>query len=155
MGRFHERFELQVNNDEAQTRFVNRVQNQIFDEFLNDESSGAWIHNKAIHRDVANAFGDQFESLMSLSFYIGNDFHKCLHALETIHGTLSRSDDDVKTRYLSFLINQILAASEIELGVRWEQGVFIRSGAKLLDEKLVNESLRWLEGRRFLDVRLL
>jgi hypothetical protein len=33
---------------------------------------------------------------------------------------------------------------EIDLGIKWKSGIFSRSGAKSLDEELVNEPLQWL-----------
>ena len=41
---------------------------------------------------------------------------------------------------------------ETDLGIEWKDGHFWRSGAKLLDEELVNEPLRWLADPRYINV---
>ena len=40
--------------------------------------------------------------------------------------------------------DHIIPASELDLDVRWENGKFIRIGAKLFDEKIVDDVLNWL-----------
>lgn len=50
---------------------------------------------------------------------------------------------------LDALIERTLRDCELDLGVRYETGVFVRSGAKLLDDKLVNEVLRWLSDKNY------
>lgn len=42
------------------------------------------------------------------------------------------------------MVEEALELSETDLGVSWENGIFLKKGAKLLDERLVNEPLRWL-----------
>ena len=50
-------------------------------------------------------------------------------------------------------INYILALSEVDLGIRWckhkRKGLFLSSGAKPLDDKLVNDVLAWLADSKF------
>jgi hypothetical protein len=42
------------------------------------------------------------------------------------------------------LICYLLSESEVDLGIRWQNGQFVKSGAALLDESLVNDPLHWL-----------
>src|SRR5882724_8038685 len=58
-----------------------------------------------------------------------------------------------KQKDLGNLIQRLLDASEVDLGIRWENGRFIRSGAALLDEGLVNNPLRWLRSSGYEAVR--
>jgi hypothetical protein len=53
---------------------------------------------------------------------------------------------------LTKVINRILEKSELDLGVKWEEGIFVPTGAGLLDEELVNEPLRWLKEARYKNV---
>lgn len=53
---------------------------------------------------------------------------------------------------LSGLIQSVMDASEIDLGVSWQPPAFLRTGAKLLDEALLNEPLRWLSDPRYKSV---
>jgi len=45
-----------------------------------------------------------------------------------------------------------LGKAEVDLGVKWENGLFYPSGAKLLDERLVNDSLGWLRDKKHRNV---
>ena len=40
--------------------------------------------------------------------------------------------------------DHIISKSESDLGIRWENGKFIRTGAKLFDDELLNDPLKWL-----------
>jgi len=61
-------------------------------------------------------------------------------ALEALYSTLGQYDASEFTRQLESIISQ----TETDLGIRWGDGSFLPSGAKLLDEALVNDNLRWL-----------
>jgi hypothetical protein len=43
-------------------------------------------------------------------------------------------------------IETALENATMDIGVRWEDGMFYPSGAKELDERLIEEPLQWLEG---------
>ncbi len=158
---FHERFEVEIGSTEARRRFTNRIRNRIFDELLQDEDAYGGILNKSIRRDVANSLGEEYQSHYSIYRYIEDpilgelDFYKCLHVLETIYKSLPYSKhasaEYMMTRFNEAL-NSILGESEVDLGITWEDGIFVRSGAKLLDGKLVNESLRWLSKQQYENV---
>jgi len=72
---------------------------------------------------------------------VGKDFFRNVQALEALYRSIT---DNTKQKDLGNLIQRLLDASEVDLGIRWENGRFIRSGAALLDEGLVNNPLRWL-----------
>jgi hypothetical protein len=42
--------------------------------------------------------------------------------------------------------------SEVDFGIRWTKGIFIKSGAKLLDDKLVNDAIDWLYEKKYSNV---
>jgi len=137
---FHERFEIEFEIDEAKRRFMNRISNQIFDGFFENEFDEETIKGTILWK-VSNVLGESFYWGKHFYSYVGKDFHKHLQAIEVSYNAL---EDDALKRELESLINFVLAESEVDLGVKWENRQFIRSGAKLLDEKLVNEPLRWL-----------
>ena len=53
--------------------------------------------------------------------------------------------DPKRTKILILLLQQ----SEFNLGIQWQDGKFIRTGAKLLDDKLINEPLHWLKEKSY------
>ena len=46
----------------------------------------------------------------------------------------------------------LLEESEVDISLRWENGYFVTSGAKLLDNALVNDVLHWLRDKSYNDV---
>ncbi len=150
---FHERFNIEVGIDEARRHFVNRVYNLIFEglfgAFFRGASLGSDITKGAALRLVATALGEKLELLKSFDYYIREDFHRCLQAIEASYDAL---ETDEHRSQLDVIINWILQESEVDLGIEWRNGKFTRSGAKLLDQELVNEPLRWLSDPRYKDV---
>lgn len=49
-------------------------------------------------------------------------------------------------------IQNILDSSEVDLEIAWKKGKFHPSGARILDDVLINESLDWLNTNRFQNV---
>jgi hypothetical protein len=150
---FYKRFNIDVGLPEAQRRFINRVENQVFhaffalDEKLKDKK---WWYV----RNVANNFGEVWKGgYQNFSDFVGNDFLKCLQALEVIY-LHAEDEDGPKSKYskswmLSIDIDTILSQSEVDLCVTWRGGRFYPSGAKELDEALVNQPLDWLRKKGY------
>lgn len=141
---FHERFEISLGVGDARTKFVQRVRNNIFDNFF--KAVNATIVTRVILWQVANDLGYKYESWFDFDHYVGNDFHRCLQVLEVAYNALK---DPAQKVQLDALIGMVFAKSELDLGVTWEKPFFLRSGAKLLDRKLVNEPLRWLSDSKY------
>jgi hypothetical protein len=145
VSKFHERFEIDVNMEQAKERFVNRAYNSIFYHFftkLNENDR----YNATLA--IASALGRKYKYRQKLENLIGSDFYNNLHALEAMYvNSPSYARDKVEQN-----INRILEESETDMGVRWENGKFIKTGAKLLDEKLVNISLNWLRNEGYENV---
>lgn len=93
--------------------------------------------------------GEEYYPSYSFKKYVKGDFHRCLQVIEASYNAL---EDDVDRKLLSRVIDHILGKSEIDLGIAWENGRFIRTGAKLLDQELVNEPLSWLKNRQYKNV---
>lgn len=151
---FHQRFNIEVPNEEVKQRFLNRVSNIVFrSAFLSLICEGKAITEKALKRSlmwkVANALGKIFSPSNEWEDYVSRDFHTCLRTLEVIYKELP--DDDQKKK-LDEIIKMTISLSEIDLGIRWREGIFLPSGAKLLDEALVNESLQWLSDLKYRNV---
>ncbi|MBA3472828.1 MAG: hypothetical protein H0T57_06280 [Rubrobacter sp.] len=153
-GTFHERFDIDVGVDEARRRFVNRVSNNVFS-FLespppfNPAKGADREHPRRvtqIHRHVANVLGEKYDSLKCLDSYVVNDFYRCLQTLEAVY--LAVEDPSIEDG-VSDRIDRAIRSSEIDLGIDWQRPQFVRTGARLLDEKLVNEQLRWLSDPKY------
>jgi hypothetical protein len=141
--KFHERFNIPFSMDEAKRRFINRAGNEIF-------RKNEW--NRTFHqlllRAVATTLGEVFLIVKDFRDYIKEDFSNSLQGIEGIYsfleGVLPNELKGFDTR-----VQEIINFSEYDLGIRWESGRFYPTGAKLLDDSLVNESLKWLRVKSF------
>ena len=133
--KFHERFQIKVDLEEAKRRFVNRAKNEIL-------SSGCWwvmdyFRWKQGCRAIATALGEAYRDGASVESFIRDDFLRTTHAIEAL-------GEIVLDQTLDSKIKEILTMSEVDLGIRWLRGGFLPTGAETLDNGLVNDSLRWL-----------
>ncbi len=155
---FHQRFNIEVQDKKAKQRFLNRVSNKVFksdfywwvfeEEEDKDEEEGVRLKDNIMWK-LANALGKTFSFSNDWNYYISGDFHTCLQTLEIIYRELPKDD---QKEALDEIIKEIISLSEVDLGMQWREGVFWPSGAKLLDEALVNEPLQWLSDPKYHNV---
>jgi hypothetical protein len=132
---FVERFAIDTTTADARARFVNRVRNEIYRAQLKPLSNNEqW----AVGRHVATKLG--IEHTGYTDTMVGREFLDNVAAIEAIYDAVSTYDQ----RQLSARVQQLLTMAETDLGVTWRDGRFYPSGAKLLDEALANDPLRWL-----------
>jgi hypothetical protein len=161
---FHVRFNIAVPIEEARRRFVNRIANRVrlvasaicysdtLDLLLWEiEAKLGEPHSRQIEygNQGLPSFVERWQEL------IGDDFLRCLHALEGFYkglpsGSFATGYDPVLA--VNTAIAETFAESEYDVGVAWENGIFTRKGAEILDEKLVNEPLRWLADPKYQNV---
>lgn len=140
---FYQRFNIEIGLEAVQGRFVNRVYNTMPVVFNSAKGS-----DRRLPRKLATTLGILYEDEDSLEQFLSDDFYQCLRTLEALYKVMHNFykpdfDERIKT---------ILSLTEVDLGIQWRNGVFWRSGAKLLDEALVNENLRWLSDPKYIDV---
>lgn len=145
-SRFHERFEIPIDMEEAKRRFANRLNNLVLINFWFNEVE--YRDKLPIIREVASNLGAEYQIGSNLKDYFATDFHTSLQALEALYKALP----DNHRPSLEAAILRIFSESEVDLGVRWENGRFEKAGAGLLDEKLVNDPLRWLSDQKYRSV---
>ena len=154
MSDFHERFDIEIDMWEARKRFVVRVYNYIFDIWENQNNEKPSLNREVIFRSIASELGKRYyENQESIYDYINDneykddeDYWEFLHVIELIY---IGSNDETRLYIDKFLKENILFRSELDLGIRWQDGKFIRTGAKLLDDKLVNDPLKWLKDKGY------
>ncbi|MCX5892172.1 MAG: hypothetical protein NTW80_04230, partial [Deltaproteobacteria bacterium] len=142
--KFINRFDIEVGQDEARKRFVNRAYNRIYKFFYNIEQNERY----RIHIEIVSALGEKYSYGVDLSHTIGNEFYRNLLAIETMYECV----DYHSRKLLDILIKLLMHESEVDLGIRWTKGRFIKSGAKLLDNKLVNNDMDWLRENKYITV---
>ncbi len=151
---FHKRFNIKVNQEEARRRFVNRVVTLVLDPQTSEifPRDGLQLlllelDPKSLLAQVIAALGEQYDTKKSIDHYINGNFLRCLQAIEALYEALN-DWPEVQSR-LDHKIKFLLSHSEVDLEVMWQDGVFYPSGAKELDQALVNEPLEWLERKGY------
>jgi len=142
--KFHERFDIEVGLVEAKRRFVNRVHNLLIDDFVFGLRHDTW---RQVYKAITSKLGERYADNKSIHQTIGLDFFRNLQAVEAIYEFLGPSysySNQEERRLIDLTIHRLLSESEADLGIAWQDGHFVRKGAALLDQKLVNDTLHWL-----------
>lgn len=154
---FPQRFSIQVSVDDAHKRFINRALNMIQGtlpdlEILRlDRDKPEYVRVALVNVATQLGVGYQWDKLFS--DYARTDFHSCLLALEALYRTFRDEPEYYEyTEKVRLSIEHAISLSETDIGLEWREGVFWPSGAKLLDEVLVNENLRWLGDKGYQNV---
>lgn len=134
---FHQRFSIEVGEPEARARFVTRIENDLFELFLDQLG---FQGKQDFVRAVATGMGLRYRPNGIVEHYTDHDFHRTLEAIECLYG-----HNEGLEELIDAVVVRCLARAEVDLGVRWHAGQFLPSGAAILDEKLVNDPLAWLE----------
>lgn len=148
---FHMRFNIDLPIEEAQRRFMNRIENYVhlLMEDLQRSGQGADLDKLAIFVEVE--LGEPHFTYVASPYVftevwrkrIAGELHRCLHAIEGLYKALGNRLQHLRNT-LSDEVMLALSDAEVDLGINWQNGIFMPKGAALLDETLVNEPLRWL-----------
>lgn len=134
---FNQRFKIDVDIEEAQKRFVNRIYNNLFRNLRNIPSDRDAI---GAAKAIANKVGEELYGKRDIEQVAGRDFQTCLKAIEALYEFPAY----VQQATIHIIVNDALALSECDLNISWRDGNFYPAGAELLDEVVVNEVLGWL-----------
>lgn len=147
---FDKLFGLKTSIEEEKVKFVNRIENVLFDDFLDKHN---FQHYKQLYIAVCNQLGLNstkiindnsvfgYENIPSFSCISEHDFIKTLRVLVAIYSSIK---DQGLLELLSNYIQSIIDKSTIDLGIKWKDGLFYPSGDKLLDHELIDTSLELL-----------
>jgi hypothetical protein len=143
MAKFEERFGIEVPVEEARKRFVNRVHLLILTRFV---SASAALQPRYIEAIMVGLGKPPRFYPPPLREIVGSHFHDNLKAIEYIHRT---GPNEAHREALDEIVCAILEESEVDLGVRWGNGLFMKAGAPLLDGKLVRDVLGWARNKKY------
>ena len=150
-GSFEERFDIQVGLEEAKGRFVNRALNVI--DYLYRQAHNRRPFLLAVIHELG--MREPNRHVTRLSDEIGEEFNNVLKAIEAIHEHINNpgfdGPYDGRGQY-DGIVRDLLDRAEIDLGIDWRAGRFFRTGAALLDDRLVNDNLHWLRESGFKSV---
>lgn len=146
--KFHERFNIEVNTEEAKERFINRTNNLIFNELYIRQTG---LIRKSMYQRAASYIGSRYRDGSTYISYVGSDFLNCLRSIESTYNLFQELGEE---KQISLIIERLFELTEVDIGVKWKNSRFIKTGAKELDEKLINESLKWLDSDKYETVRI-
>ena len=148
---FEKRFDIPLPIEEARTRFVNMAFNKILRRISDVSVPSVVIEGDTtgpIVRSVLSALGRDAPASptsFDLDTMVPKDFWEVCRAIEALYGV-------VEPRFRQNITNHvrhILSISAVDLGVRWHEGQFLPTGARLLDEVVINDPLNWLRDQNF------
>ncbi len=159
-----------VDSAELRQRFLNRVGVSIF-RWLQDNKGVTFYDENFIwwaseqmgepwaERVQPREIGTGYWSDITLETMAEGDFYKTLEVIEYCYKYLGEGrareiydrygyntrEEIISLRNFEERMSRIILLSEGDLGIFWKSGKFYPSGAKELDEALINEVLDWLD----------
>lgn len=139
---FYKRFNINLDHDAVEERFINRLYSGIFDELIPVNTD--WKIRRL--RSIGAKLGIMVNLRQGIAAMIERDKDNCLDSIEALYeDAVDQETNNIQCKpFIDQRLNAIFRDSEGDLGIEWRDGQFWRTGAKLLDEKLVNEDLKWL-----------
>ncbi len=156
---FHRRFNIEVDLNDARRRFIERVRTLTWSflsnlyaverQDMNALLQAVNFHLGERHRPVrySSEFMDQWDD------FVGDSFLKCVNMTEAVRVGMvaQRYSSETVARFMDG-VTAAVQNSEFDLGISWDGKIFTQKGAKLLDEKLVNDPLEWLRDPKYRNV---
>jgi hypothetical protein len=159
--RFNENFGIQDNLEEERKRFVSRV-NQVVFQMIDTRELVKFEYNNVLFDRLCYKMGIDASEIRhrytrrhdhhllpmeewapEIRNLTQDDFQKTCLVLCILYTAFKESSNE--RMWLSTVINAILSEATCDLGVRWHEDFFYLSGAKELDESLVEDVLTWLK----------
>jgi hypothetical protein len=151
LGRFHKVFGIQDSLETERGRFVERINQTVFPRIENLSYSyesifkkvcyllGTNANDRIAQANAANYFNPKvIPHLRSLT---QDEFVQTLKVLSLLNDAIESAHEQ---EALSAWIQAALSHATLDIGVGWKEGTFYRTGARELDESLVEEPLEWL-----------
>ena len=152
---FNRQFDLSESLEQEKVAFVNRINQTIFSEIEEGYNYGKifrhlcyWLGINADDRISAlNKYTYSDDRMPFLRSLTGDEFAPTLKALILLYQFYDNKNEYSYEQNLDNIdrwINTALDNANLDLGIRWKQGMFYQSGADILDEKLIEEPLGWI-----------
>jgi hypothetical protein len=153
---FHKRFDIEVTVEEVRRRFVNRI--RIGTEAAAKEAPKEDLYLDGFLETICFKLGESPGFINGISGFmrqwddlVAKDFLKCLAITEAVYYALIIGAKEAARKF-DRIIRFALSESEVDLDIAWNGQIFIKKGAQLLDERLINEPLHWLREPKYENV---
>ncbi|MEQ9102009.1 MAG: hypothetical protein RIF36_11460 [Imperialibacter sp.] len=147
---FDKRFGLRSSIEEEKTRFINRIENKIFDQLIKlDFDDYHKLFNSVCFQLGLNASEmiDQnsfmHTSIPNFDTLTKKDFIQTLRVLVAIHKAYE--DEQAMQSTIDSLVKNAINSSALNIGIRWADGTFYPTGDELLDKELIDTAITLLD----------
>jgi hypothetical protein len=150
---FASRFNINIDVTSAQNVFTQRAITLLKEKLHEMDINIPLPHWERFYLTrAAYALGRLYQGNVSLEGMVLNNFMDTMKVLESLYNYALERNEAEKARDIAEIITRIIRDSDIGLGITWRNGVFIKEGAKLLDEKLIDEPYQWLSSPEYNNV---
>jgi hypothetical protein len=148
---FDKNFGLVSSVEEERRKFINRVEQEVFDDIFPKLEKDSW---DKLYKHLCFALGERFEDVqkryaypsfnkMPIEHLTKHDFFKALKIIVSIGDFIDFEREDNGSFYEERIQN-FLRLSSLDIGIRFAKGQFYPSGEKILDKELIDYSLECL-----------
>jgi len=153
--KFHERFEeVKIDKNLALTNTLNRFVNMIFD-WPNGYLGFVAPRDKE-RREIESfvvsysGFGKRYEYHKPyIKRYLDDNIYQAMKMIEGLFSYVFEKHATIAVAKLNAIVQKIINMAEMDIGLRWKNGVFSKKGAELLDREIVDNALGWLKSEGF------
>jgi len=148
---FDKTFGLVSSIDDEKNRFVNRIENTVFNAFTNNRVFGDY---EGLFKQVCYQLGEDATELIRQNSFMrhsipnfktltNKDFVQTLRVVVAIYNCFSNNPG--KQRLVTNIVVDAIEKSNLNLGVKWADGIFYPTGDKFLDSELIDKSIALLD----------
>ncbi len=148
LKQFYELFNIKNTLEEEQRNFVHRINQRLLDElesYYNYKKTFQFVCYGVGKNanDLIRKASSYTEIIPSLRVLTNDDFLNTLKILAVLYRYFSSNDSDWSIQ-LNKEITLALSLTPIDLGIKWKDGMFYPTNAGILDQKLIEDPLNWL-----------
>jgi len=147
---FDRRFGLKNSIEEEKERFVNRIENSVFDNLISLE----FKEYHKVFKSVCFQLGLNASEIIDKNSFMRTtipnfdtltkkDFVQTLRVVVAIYKAYE--DEPNGQTVIDYLVKNVLKSTTLNIGIRWADGTFYPTGDELLDEELIETAVTLLD----------
>lgn len=148
---FDKTFGLASSIEDEKVRFINRIENSIFNTIIQSYDYDVYA---AIFKEVCYQLGEDATEIIRRSSFEGRsipnfktltkkDFIQTLRVIVALYKSVD--DKPVVQEFITSYVVNAIEKANLNLGIKWTDGIFYPTGDKFLDAELIDKSLSLLD----------
>lgn len=149
VNEFDKKFGLKSSIDKEKSKFINRIENSLFNVFIENFD---FVDYENLFIKVCYELGEDASEIISQNSFINRsipnfkiisnkDFIQTLRVVVAIYKCSKNSNKDAISRY----VENAIKLANINIGIKWIDGIFYPTGDILLDDELIDVSVSLLD----------